>query len=251
MPETWRAQRERDDDGNLIFKQQSAEKPMEQTSSSTGERREFLEAYLQYNRAFHAHHVGGTLKYSQDAYRTTVDIGTDVKNGIAKRHMGLAGRASYNWNYRYFADFNFGYNGSENFADGHRFGFFPAFSLAWNIAEEKFVKKHLKWMNMFKLRYSYGKVGNDKMDVRFPYLYTIKDDGSGWTWSDYGSPDNVYTGMMYTQLASNNVTWEIATKHDAGVDLSLFNDKFTATVDYFHEQRVGIYMERKYLPGIV
>ena len=251
MPETWRAQRERDDDGNLIFKQQSAEKPMEQTSSSTGERREFLEAYLQYNRAFHAHHVGGTLKYSQDAYRTTVDIGTDVKNGIAKRHMGLAGRASYNWNYRYFADFNFGYNGSENFADGHRFGFFPAFSLAWNIAEEKFVKKHLKWMNMFKLRYSYGKVGNDKMDVRFPYLYTIKDDGSGWTWSDYGSPDNVYTGMMYTQLASNNVTWEIATKHDAGVDLSLFNDKFTATVDYFHEQRDGIYMERKYLPGIV
>lgn len=79
MPETWRAQRERDDDGNLIFKQQSAEKPMEQTSSSTGERREFLEAYLQYNRAFKAHHVGGTLKYSQDAYRTTVDIGTDVK----------------------------------------------------------------------------------------------------------------------------------------------------------------------------
>ena len=63
--------------------------------------------------------------------------------------------------------------------------------------------------------------------------------------------DNVYTGMMYTQLASNNVTWEIATKHDAGVDLSLFNDKFTATVDYFHEQRDGIYMERKYLPGIV
>jgi len=251
MPETWRAQRERDDDGNLIFKQQSAEQPMEQTSSSTGERREFLEAYLQYNRAFHAHHVGGTLKYSQDAYRTTVDIGTDVKNGIAKRHMGLAGRASYNWNYRYFADFNFGYNGSENFADGHRFGFFPAFSLAWNIAEEKLVKKYLKWMNMFKLRYSYGKVGNDKMDVRFPYLYTIKDDGNGWTWSDYGSPDNVYTGMQYTQLASNNVTWEIATKHDAGVDLSLFNDKFTATVDYFHEQRDGIYMERKYLPGIV
>ena len=64
----------------------------------------------------------------------------------------------------------FGYNGSENFADGHRFGFFPAFSLAWNIAEEKFIKKHLEWMNMFKLRYSYGKVGNDKLGERFPYL---------------------------------------------------------------------------------
>lgn len=176
MPETWRAQRERDDNGDIILKQQSIEKPMEQTSSSTGDRREFFEAILQYNRAFKAHHLGGTLKYSQDAYRTTVDIGTDVKNGIAKRHMGVAGRFSYNWNYRYFADFNFGYNGSENFADGHRFGFFPAFSVAWNVAEEKYIKKHLKWMNMFKLRYSYGKVGNDKLGERFPYLYTLANE---------------------------------------------------------------------------
>ena len=141
MPETWRAQRERDDNGDIILKQQSIEKPMEQTSSSTGDRREFFEAILQYNRAFKAHHLGGTLKYSQDAYRTTVDIGTDVKNGIAKRHMGVAGRFSYNWNYRYFADFNFGYNGSENFADGHRFGFFPAFSVAWNVATQKLRKE--------------------------------------------------------------------------------------------------------------
>lgn len=209
MPETWRAQRERDDNGDIILKQQSIEKPMEQTSSSTGDRREFFEAILQYNRAFKAHHLGGTLKYSQDAYRTTVDIGTDVKNGIAKRHMGVAGRFSYNWNYRYFADFNFGYNGSENFADGHRFGFFPAFSVAWNVAEEKYIKKHLKWMNMFKLRYSYGKVGNDKLGERFPYLYTLaneyteKVDGKdvvkyypGWTWSDYDSEDNKYNGML-------------------------------------------------------
>ncbi len=249
MPETWRANRDRDDNGNLIFKQQSTEEPMTQTSSATGERREFLEAFLQYNRAFKAHHVGGTLKYSQDAYRTTVGVGTDVKNSIAKRHMGVAGRASYNWNYRYFADFNFGYNGSENFADGHRFGFFPAFSLAWNVAEEKLVKKYLKWMNMFKLRYSYGKVGNDQLGTRFPYLYTI-GDGNGWNWGDY-TYDNSYNGLTYTALASENVTWEIATKHDAGVDLSLFNDRFTATVDYFHEQRDGIYMNRQYLPNIV
>ena len=257
MPQTWRAERFRNTDGEITFKEQRTEEKMTQSSISTGNRTEFLEAILHYNRAFKAHHVGGTLKYSQDAYRTTVDIGTDIKNGIAKRHMGLAGRASYNWNYRYFIDFNFGYNGSENFADGHRFGFFPAFSLAWNIAEEKFIKKHLEWMNMFKLRYSYGKVGNDKLGERFPYLYTIaksyKEDDKdvtfpGWNWGDYG---NSYDGMAYTQLASENVTWEIATKHDIGVDLSLFNDKFTATVDYFHEQRDGIYMERKYLPGIV
>ena len=79
-----------------------------------------------------------------------------MKTGINKRNQDLAGRVAYNWNYRYFIDFNFGYNGSENFAKGDRFGFFPAFSLAWNIAEEPFIKKHLKWMNMFKVRFSYG-----------------------------------------------------------------------------------------------
>ena len=84
-------------------------------------------------------------------------------------------RFTYNWNYRYFIDFNFGYTGSENFAAGHRFGFFPAISGAWNIAEESLIKKHLKWMNMFKIRYSYGKVGNDNLgNTRFPYLYDIE-----------------------------------------------------------------------------
>ena len=249
MPETWRAQRDRNDEGKVIFNQQSAEKPMEQTSASTGERREFLEAFLQYNRAFHAHHLSGTLKYSQDAYRTTVDIGTDVKNGIAKRHMGLAGRVSYNWNYRYFADFNFGYNGSENFADGHRFGFFPAFSLAWNIAEETFIKKHLKWMNMFKLRYSYGKVGNDVVgdnDQRFPYLSTFGASG-GFNYADIGQKYE-FTGLSYTHYATTAVTWEIATKHDIGIDFSLWDDKFTGTIDYFHEQRDGIYQQRNFIP---
>ena len=255
-PEQWLAERARNEEGELVFKKISGAGNMAQESSSSGNRREFLDLTLNWNRAFKAHHPSATLKYTQDAFVKTVALGDDLKEGVSRRNQALAGRFAYNYNYRYFVDFNFGYNGSENFAKGHRFGFFPAYSLAWNIAEEKIIKKHLKWMNMFKLRYSYGKVGSDKLKIgdttyRFPYLYTIKDDGNGWTWSDYGSPDNVYTGMQYTQLASNNVTWEIATKHDAGVDLSLFNDKFTATVDYFHEQRDGIYMERNYLPGIV
>ena len=254
-PETWRAMRERDEQGNIIFQRQNEEQPMTQTSRASGDRRETLEAYLHYNRNFRKHHLGGTFKYSQDVYTNTIRIAenstalADIKDGISKRHMGIAGRVSYNWNYRYFADFNFGYNGSENFADGHRFGFFPAFSVAWNVAEEKFVKKHLKWVDMFKIRYSYGKVGNDAMNTRFPYLYTL-GDGDGWNWGDY-TYDNTYTGMTYTALASDNVTWEVATKHDLGVDLSFFKDKFTATVDYFHEQRDGIFMARQYLPQIV
>ncbi len=251
MPETWRAERDRDDQGNLVFKQQSAEEPMAQSASSSGSRREFLELWLNYRRSFSGHNVGAVLKFNSDASRTTTGIGSDIKNGIAQRHMGVAGRVSYNWRYRYFVNFNFGYNGSENFADGHRFGFFPAVSAAWNIGEEAFVKKHMKWINMFKVRYSFGKVGNDRTGERFPYLYSIEDTGSGWNWADYDSSDNVYTGMVYTQLASNAVTWEIATKHDVGIDFSFFNDKLTGTVDYFNDTRDGIFMARNYLPGIV
>ena len=253
-PEQYKAQRFRDENGNLVFDRVTEEQKMKQTSSAEGNRNETFEAELHYDRGFKEHHVGGLLKFNQDSKVFTVGTGEDIKKGIARRHLGLAGRVSYNWNYRYFADFNFGYNGSENFADGHRFGFFPAVSAAWNVAEEPIIKKNLKWMNMFKIRYSFGKVGNDVLKIgddeyRFPYLYTI-GDGSGYTWADYNY-NNSYSGKRYTDLASNYATWEIATKHDLGVDLALFNDKFTATVDYFHEQREGIWMERKYLPSIV
>lgn len=250
-PEQWKAQRFRDENGELVFERISTEQKMRISSGASDERLEFFEAILQYDRGFKEHHLGGTLKYNQDSKIMTVNIGDDIKKSIPRRHQGLAGRVSYNWNYRYFADFNFGYSGSENFATGHQFGFFPAFSVAWNIAEEPIIKKSLKWMNMFKLRYSYGKVGNDNFgdNVRFPYMYTI-GSGGGYQWADYNYDKN-FGGKIYTDLASNNVTWEIATKHDIGVDLSLFNDKFTATIDYFHEQRDGIYMTRDHLSSMI
>ncbi len=185
-PEQWKAQRFRDENGELVFERISTEQKMRISSGASGERLEFFEAILQYDRGFKEHHLGGTLKYNQDSKIMTVNIGDDIKKSIPRRHQGLAGRVSYNWNYRYFADFNFGYSGSENFATGHQFGFFPAFSVAWNIAEEPIIKKSLKWMNMFKLRYSYGKVGNDNFgdNVRFPYMYTI-GSGGGYQWADY------------------------------------------------------------------
>ena len=164
-PKQWKAQRQRDEYGNLVFTQVSDEQLMTQSSSSEGNRKEVFEAELHYDRAFNEHHIGGLVKFNYDTQVATVNIGDDIKNGIARRHMGLAGRFSYNWKFRYFADFNFGYNGSENFADGHRFGFFPAFSVAWNVAEEPWIKKIAPWCNMFKLRYSWGKVGNDNLNI--------------------------------------------------------------------------------------
>ena len=260
-PEQWKAKRFRATDGTLDYDRVAEERKMFQESGSDGLRNEFFEAELHYSRGFKHHHLGGTLKYNQSSKIKTVGLGDDLKQGIARRNQGLAGRFTYNWNYRYFIDFNFGYTGSENFAAGHRFGFFPAISGAWNIAEEALIKKHLKWMNMFKIRYSYGKVGNDNLgNTRFPYLYDIetmtKKDGDktvdtgGYNFGDY-TFDRYYGGMRYSSLSSPNVTWEIATKHDLGIDFSFFNDKLSGSVDYFNEKREGIYMLREYLPGIV
>ena len=260
-PEQWKAKRFRATDGTLDYDRVAEERKMFQESGSDGLRNEFFEAELHYSRGFKHHHLGGTLKYNQSSKIKTVGLGDDLKQGIARRNQGLAGRFTYNWNYRYFIDFNFGYTGSENFAAGHRFGFFPAISGAWNIAEESLIKKHLKWMNMFKIRYSYGKVGNDNLgNTRLPYLYDIetmtKKDGDktvdtgGYNFGDY-TFDRYYGGMRYSSLSSPNVTWEIATKHDLGIDFSFFNDKLSGSVDYFNEKREGIYMLREYLPGIV
>ncbi len=258
-PEQWFAVSRDKDTGEIVWKKVSDSSNMTQKSTSEGDRREFFDVQLNWDRSFGNHHPTATLKYTQDSYVKTVNLGDDLKNGISQRNQDLAGRVAYNWAYRYFVNFNFGYNGSENFAKDNRFGFFPAFSVAWNIAEEPFIKKHLKWMNMFKVRYSFGKVGNDNMGVRFPYLYTIADKFKigdneytydGYNWAKYGS-DSFYGGLSMPNLGSPLVTWEIATKKDLGIDLALFDDKFTGTIDYFDEKREGIYMERKHLPAIV
>lgn len=247
LPEMWKVEQNRDSDGKLVPTKVRGEEIMSQQFSSTGERKEYLEAELHYNRSFSDHLIGGVLKYTQDKIINTTS-NSDVIQGIDRRHQGLAGRFTYGWKYRYFVDFNFGYNGSENFAPNHQFGFFPAYSAAWNIAEEPIVKKHLKWMNMFKLRYSYGKVGNDTMNDRFPYLPSFgNSSGNGFNYSDLET-SYFYDGLTYTKYATTNVTWEIATKHDIGIDFSLWDDRFTGTIDYFYERRDGIYQSRSFIP---
>ncbi|HMM04970.1 MULTISPECIES: TonB-dependent receptor [unclassified Dysgonomonas] len=261
-PEQWKAERSRNAQGELVFTHISDPSEMVQGGYSSGNRREFLDLMLNWDRGFNGHNVGGALKYTRDAFIKTVDLGTDIKNGVSRRNQGLAGRVTYNWNLRYFADFNFGYTGSENFAVGQQYGFFPAFSAGWNIAEEKFIKDKLEWMNMFKVRYSWGRVGNDNLgDIRFPYLYSMAEIGhmndqniwvpeGGYQLSDFGT-DHYIGGLRYTQVASPYVTWEIATKNNLGFDLSLFGDKFQANVDFFDEKREGIYMARNFLPSMV
>lgn len=258
-PEQWKALN-RDQNGELVWDHVASASDMSQESGGSGNRREFLDLLLSWDRSFKENHNAGiTMRYTQDAFTETVNLGSDLKNGVARRNQGLAGRFTYNWKYRYFFDFNFGYTGSENFAVGHQFGFFPAYSGAWNIAEEPFIKDNVDWLDMLKVRYSHGKVGNDNMgNERFPYLYTIQDyytennerkDMSGYNWGT-GDYSRYYKGIHYSQVASPFITWEEAKKNDLGVDISLFRNSFSLTVDYFTEDRTGIYMERNFLPQI-
>lgn len=250
-PELWKANRYRNLDGELVFKRIAEEQKMTQSAGSSGEKLEFFEWDLHYNKGIGKHHFGAVAKYNQSARIQTQNIGSDIKNGIARRIQGLAGRVNYNFNERYFVDFNFGYTGSENFHKDHRFGFFPAFSGAWNVAEEPFLKD-VDWVDMFKIRYSHGKTGNDNLgNIRFPYLYTIEQmSGGGYNFGDYES-GNFWDGMRYSSISSPDVSWEIATKQDLGIDYNFFNGKIDGAFDLFNERREGIYMPRNYLPGFV
>ena len=240
----------RDSQGNIIWDKLFEETSMSQKSGGDGSRHEFLEALLRWDRTFDKlHNFSAVSRFTQDERIQTRNIGTDIKNSVSKRNQGLAGQLTYNYALRYFIDFNFGYNGSENFADHHRYGFFPAFSLAWNVAEEPLVKKALPWLNMFKLRYSWGKVGNDNMG-RFPYLYTLDyTPNIGYNWGSNLTSGTI-PGIHYTQMASPNITWEVARKTDFGFDFVAFDNKFSLTMDYFHEKRTGIFIQRMFLPDI-
>lgn len=252
-PEQWRADRARDvNTGEIIFYKVSDPREMYQESFAYGNRREFLDFMFNYDRGFGEHYIGAVARFTRDALVQTVNLGTEIKNGISRRNEGLAGGLNYNFKNRYFATFNFGYTGSENFARGNQYGFFPAVSVAWNISEEKFIKESITWMNLLKVRFSYGKVGNDRLinDERFPYLYSIQEFGGGYQWADYGFDRN-YGGLRFSQVASPFITWEMALKKNLGFDISIFNNKFNANIDFFDEERTDIYMTRNFLPAIV
>lgn len=252
-PEQYRAERYRDRSGNLIMKRISEIGEMKQSSWAYGNRAYNLEAELHYAKTMaKSHRIGSMLKYMQKEVAETSNVGENLVNGLARRNMGVSGRITYAFLDRYMAEFNFGYTGSENFKKGNRWGFFPAVSAGWNIAEESFVKKNATWLEMLKVRYSYGKVGNEKLkdDVRFPYLENIGYVSGDYNFGDY-SDSNFHNGLGFSRYGSPNIKWEESTKHNLGLDFSALKNMFSFTVDVYKDTRDKIYMERSNLPNTV
>jgi len=253
MPEVYMAERIRNMKGELITKRVGYEQTLSQSTSASGWSRAYGEAQINYDRTFNKHHVSGLLysyiqSYKEQATRGQSSETSVLYSTIPRRNMALSGRVVYGYDDRYLVELNFGYTGSENFEKGQRFGFFPAAAAGWVISNEPWVKKGAPWINLLKLRYSFGKVGNDQItSTRFPYITTIESTG-GVAFGNQGA--NYNSGVRVGILGASGLTWEVATKHDAGLDLKLF-DQFELTMDAFYDKRDDIFMRREYLPGSV
>ena len=207
----------------------------------------YVEAAANYKRDFGKHHVSGLVMYNQSI--TYYPEGPDEFLSIPRSYIGLVGRVTYDWNTRYMADVNMGYNGSENFAPGKRFGLFPAFSVGWILSEEKFMQPLKPSLNYFKLIASYGIVGNDRVSdkSRFLYLPDIYNPNSGNFFFGNGSAGT--SGASELKKGNPNVTWETAAKQNYGADLYFFDSKLKMNFDYFIEHRRDILTSKGTNPG--
>jgi TonB-linked SusC/RagA family outer membrane protein len=195
------------------------------------------QARIDYNRVFDAlHSVTAMLLAQRDYWETT---GAEIPYNV----LGLAGRLTYGYNSRYLAEFNWGYNGSEQFSPKKRFGFFPSYTLGWVLTEEEFVKDLAAPLNFFKIRGSYGFVGNDKGQGRFLYQDDIQL-ASGFS-SSLGAGKRVNEGL----LGNPDITWEKALKKNIGFDATLLKG-LNFSFDYFTEHRTQILLTRQSVPDL-
>lgn len=215
------------------------------STATTGDRTLYLQTSFDYSRTFAGRHsVSGLLLYNQQEYNVNNPDGLIAS--LPKRSQGFAGRATYSYDNRYLAELNFGYNGSENFAEGKRFGFFPSAAVGYVVSNEKFWAPFAATISQLKLRASWGKVGNDQIGgARFVYLSDIDLNGQGYTTGV--NQDYVRNGPTYLRFANPNITWEVAEKINVGMDLQLFNN-LNITVDVFRENRTGIFLQRQIIP---
>lgn len=193
-----------------------------------------FQGYLNYNRTFQKHSVSGLVLYQQQKNIINAELPYNLR--------GLASRLTYGFDNRYFVEFDAGYNGSEQFAKGRRFGFFPAFSGAWLISNEKFLSDNAI-INQLKIRGSYGIVGNDRIGSRrFLYLDDIQLINGGYS-ASLGNGQSVVTNLLKNQA----ITWETAKKADIGLEVGLHNG-FSLVVDLFQEKRDNILRNRGTVP---
>lgn len=202
----------------------------------------YFEGSLNYQRKFGLHNITGLALYNQTK-RYYPNQYRDIPNG----YIGFVGRATYDYATKYLFDLNLGINGSENFAEGKRYGVFPSGSLGWVISEEDFMSD-LGIIDYLKLRYSYGIVGSDRGIGNNRFLYMPPSYGAGAPWGigaqqgyGFGLIRDIWQPNVHEASMGNpNVTWEKARKQNIGIDLNLLNNRLGINADFFKENRWDI-----------
>lgn len=236
----------RDYNGELIMREMVQEQKASYSRSTRQYRKYHLESTLNYDQVFNEdHRVSGLIYYYISDAKDSKDATSNLES-IPLRYQGVSSRITYGFRDTYLLDVNFGYTGSENFQPGRQYGFFPSIALGWVPTSYKSVQKAVPWLNYFKIRASYGTVGNDRIsNVRFPYLTKV-DVGTSSAWGVNG----VET-INETRIGADNLAWEKAIKSDLGIEGKLFNNKIDFVIDFFKDQRDGIFQQRVQVPEYV
>ncbi len=226
----------RQNDGSLLTKEVSAAVDATYSQDAYVERQTYIEGKLSYAKTINDdHRVSGLLlSYWQDGRDSE---GTSYDQVIPVRYQAMSARATYSYKDTYLLELNAGYSGSMDFKKGEQYGFFPAFSLGWVPTQYEWTKNHVPFFSYFKIRGSWGQVGNGALSERFPYLSLMQ----------YGS--NLYGSTITEEkVGVNNLRWEVATKYDVGIDAKFWKNRFDLIIDGFLSYNDNIYQQRNTIP---
>lgn len=219
--------------------------PKEVATSSYGE------MALNYDATFGAKHkvsalLVGILRNNIESTAST----TTLQTSLPYRNLGVSGRASYGYDSRYLLEFNFGFNGSERFHEDNRYGFFPSAGIAWNIANEKFWQPLSNIISQFKLRATFGLIGNDAIGAasdRFFYLSDVNLNNAGMSYNFGLNFDRIRPGVSVNRYDNIFITWEKSKRLNLGLDLNIKD--FNIVADYSTDHRTNILMDRAFIPS--
>jgi TonB-linked SusC/RagA family outer membrane protein len=221
--------------------------------SRNGNTHYYFEGRFNWDRQFGKHSIGVmTVGIAEEKILTDGGGGT-IYYTLPERNLGNSGRVSYDYDSRYFAEFAYGYNGSEKFTGKKQFGFFPSFGAGWIISNEAFWEKLKNSVGLLKLKYTYGKVGNDAIagrEGRFFYLSDIESGGASYYFGR--TSQNAYGGYTIKRYANPDISWEVSTKYNLGIELGLLKGQpLNIQADIFYDLRDKIYMLRESYPATV
>ncbi|MDR0560421.1 MAG: TonB-dependent receptor [Prevotellaceae bacterium] len=238
--------------GNLIFFQTVNSQSATYDNSTDQYRKYYFKPVMNFNRTFAENHRVSVLMYyeisdtnrASDAFNGSLGVNANLRS-IPKRYQAAGAWFDYSFRDTYMLNFNFGYNGTENFQPGRQYAIFPAIGVGWAPSSYKWVKERLPFIDFFKVKFTLGAVGNDVSNRRFPYLTMVSRGYAGI----FGG--NSVEVLNETFTGADNLEWERSVKTNLGFEGKFFNEKFTFNIDFFNDQRLGIFQERLQVPEYV